>query len=244
MREIYVWMSHNLNEQTGSPVDFCRDVVSSATLRLMPSLPSIAQAMRRAIPQRAAPWTRPRCSSSGSNAAVLCGLGENDVDAAARRFSLCCRQSVRSSSSAARRQSFGGDAGRRLFGARHRWLAGDAEIASRGSVTPSRRCGSTSWMRHEAYDGVWASACLLHVSSATRLARASCAAAFIARSGRQACSTPVQDGRESRRDSLGSVLQLRVARWLESTYAERGGVASTVVRDPRDPEFDRRRPTC
>ncbi len=63
-----------------------------------------------------------------------------------------------------RRQSFEGDARARLFSARHRWLAGNGRIASqRLNHRVDTHAVSRTRPGVEAYDGVWANACLLHV---------------------------------------------------------------------------------
>ena len=95
-----------------------------------------------------------------------------------------------------------------------------AEIASRRLNHPVEAMLFHELNEHGAYDGVWASACLLHVPRdelAGILARIHCA---LKPDGLFYASYKVGDG--DGRDSLGRYYNYPSAEWLEATYAASG----------------------
>ena len=96
-----------------------------------------------------------------------------------------------------------------------------AEIASRRLGRPSIRCASTSSKRGETYDGVWASACLLHVPREdltgilTRIRRA------LKPGGVFYASFKIGEGDDGR-DTLDRYYNYPSPEWLANAYAAAG----------------------
>ena len=84
----------------------------------------------------------------------------------------------------------------------------------------------------EAYDGVWANACLLHVP---RAGACGCSCADLARAeGRRAISiASYKAGDGDGRDTLNRYYNYPSPDWLRATYAERGQMEFAVDRERR-----------
>jgi SAM-dependent methyltransferase len=96
-----------------------------------------------------------------------------------------------------------------------------AAIASRRLGHPVETMRFDELDEHEAYDGVWASACLLHVPRDELAGVLSRVRRALKRDGVFYASYKIGDG-ESRRDSLGRYYNYPSPEWLQSAYAASG----------------------